>query len=313
MAFSGKTIAVVFGIRKGKDPRVVALFLDSQTGKIAAKQSWVGYADERTAIFPTAGGNFILLTGGQEDVSPPILYLLSSIGQELKTIRLPARYDRKGDYWQLLDSSSGRSALLIHGEDGFDELALLDTETLNSRSDWRLNSPESVKAISDQQMLSYGPDGVQLVRGFGDSSVHTLPLLNSQFVNGESILMLSPNPPGQATIITTTGEQLSSFQVAVNDPGPHNVRPVVYTPFVAADGRRFGMVVDDIGGRKFLQAYQRTLYIWQDMGKDLVFTLPLKYWIIYGPDVSLSADGSVLAVVNAQEVSAYSLPQFGNP
>jgi len=132
-------------------------------------------------------------------------------------------------------------------------------------------------------------------------------------VDDASILTMGLEPPGPANMVTIGGQQLSSFHVKVNDPGPHDVRPGVDPPFVSADGRRFGAVVDDIEGTRFFKRYQRTLYVWQDSGKQLIFTTPLKYWIIQGPEASLSADGSVLAVVNAQKVLAYSLPVFGSP
>jgi hypothetical protein len=163
-------------------------------------------------------------------------------------------------------------------------------------------------AISDEKVLLDEGSKKGLIGKFGSPlSGVDLPYGHSRFLTDDLFVNFAI-PFGPATIMTSTGNRVAAFNLGINDPGPHGVRPGITPPFASSNGRRFGTVIDQLAGPAFFRRDQRTLYVWQEPENTLVFEAPLKYSIIQGAEVMLSKDGSHLAVVNARKVSMYELP-----
>lgn len=308
LAFSTSTVAVVFDTPKPS--RIEALFFDPRTGSTVGKQSWVGDLDWHTPIFATSKGNFVLLTGGQEDGPPPTLHLLSPTGQEQKRILLYQGAGRSGS-WSGLSSPSGRSLLMIHFDNLLaDWFQLLDPDTFASRSEWSRNTANPTRifidAISDDNVLFSTSEGTNLIGKFGGPWRSILLLsARARFLTQDSLLTSSAD--GSINVVSDTGEQLRGFRFGVDSP---RAQSELGLPFVSADGQRFGAVVDE--RRTWPTPPTRTIDVWQKLGRELILAVPLN-WSTGIAEAALAADGSLLVAVNTQKIYAYKLPTGSSP
>lgn len=310
IASSTSTVAVIFDIERDKASQIAALFLASKTGGVIGQQSWIGDVDSRRQIFATSNGNFVLLTSGQGGGPPPILHLLSASGQELKGILLHQSEGTSGR-WQVLASPSGRSILLIHQQDGTpDSFQLLDGNTLESRSAWSATGTAKVfvEAMSDEAVL-FSSDSGHFIGRFGGPWQELSLLGRPQFLTEDRIITSSID--GSVNVVSDSGQQLNGFRAAPSRSDLPDVESAMDIPFVSADGQRFGAVIDE--RRPFPRPPTRTIKVWQSSGKELIFAAPL-HWSGYGfePETALSADGSLLVVVNTQKLYVYKLPMHAD-
>ncbi len=311
VACSTSTAAVIFNSQRDRTTQIGALFLDGKTGTIVGKELWIGDLDHRREIFATSSGNFVLLTSGQEDGPPPILHLLSPTGQEQKRILLH-QSEGRGGRWEALASPSGRSILLTHMDHGTpDSFQLLDANTLDLRFTWSSTGTTKafVEAISDEDVLFSTSDRRYLIGRFNGPWQTILLLGRPNFLTEDSIINSSVD--GSVSVVRDDGQQLDGFRVGVGHSGLPDAESELDIPFVSADGQRFGAVIDQ--RRAFPTPPTRTIYVWQKLGKELIFGAPLR-WSGYGfgPEATLSADGSLLVAVNTQKVYAYRLPPYKN-
>lgn len=333
IAFSRSTVAVIFDEKAEETQlgvgdkkiwygwRLSIVFLDAKTGSLVAKRTWIGDLDWHRRLIPTVGGNFVfLLTKFPEPKEippsesaqsksqrphPATLILLSSSGDELRRIDLPTQ--RGG--WQILASTSGKSVLLIGHHDQSLEFRLLDADTFNARAEW--SAADAAKwrpsAITDEYVL-FSADKEWLIGRFGsDSKFISLPDGHAQFLSSDSILTVTPptlSPSGTVTIMSITGKELASI-----DLGIHDRMEGAEPPIVAADGQRFGTIVDQLTNGRFLRRYQRTAYVWQEPRNDVVLRARIPY--SERPEAAISADGSALTILNAGKVTMYRLPASG--
>lgn len=309
VALSKNTVAVIFDTQKNKASQMTALFLDSKTGSVMGQQSWIGDLDYHSQIFATSSGSFVLLTSGQEDGPPPILHLLSAAGQEQKRIMLP-QSEGRGARWEALGSPSGRSVLLTHINNGTpDSFQLLDANTLESRSAWGRagNARVFVEAISDDDVLFSTSDRGYLIGPFSGPWQTILLVGRPRFLTEHSFITSTDD--GSVSVVGDDGQQLNGFRAGLGRPDSPGEESELNIPFVSSDGQRFGAVIDV--RRLFPTPPTRTIVVWQKLGKELIFAAPLD-WSGYGfgPEGTLSADGSLLVAVNTQKVYAYELPPY---
>ena len=330
IAFSRSTVAIIFDEKSEENQnrgtntkiwygwRLSVVFLNAATGALVAKRSWIGELDWHRRLIPTADGNFVLLltkfpqpveiplTGsGRSTLSsahPATLFLLSSSGDELKRIDL-----KHGSGWQILASPLGKSVLLYGRYNGSLELRLLDADTLEERAAW--SEPDAPKlqplAVSDEYALFRAGKEYLIERFDGESRKIPLPLGNLQFLSGDAILTVTPptiNPSGgRVTITSITGKEIAAIDLGIHDRLEGAIGPIV-----AADGQRFGTIVDQITGGRFSRKYQRTACIWQRPGNDVVLKTNIPY--SESPEAAMSSTGSALAVLNDGKIAMYRLP-----
>jgi hypothetical protein len=201
-------------------------------------------------------------------------------------------------------SPSGKTILLVRKDVDANDYFLFEADSLKLRSKWSRNTPGRVTAISDENMVSLDATG-QTITHFDDGSLRKVLLLGGQdeFLDATSILVFGSSPPGPAYIVTTGGEQLSTFRIPITAPNA-----LIDFPFASSDGQRFGTIVYDEGGPPLLRMRRKTIYVWQAQGRQLALTVPLKYDNAYGQEASLSPDGSILVVINALRAFAYRVP-----
>lgn len=328
IAFSKSTIAVIFDEKAEEDQgtatdkkvwngwRLSIVFLNPATGAVASKRSWIGDLDWHRRLIPTADGDFVFLLtkfpepleipltkGAQQQLQgphPATLFLLSSTGDELKRVNLSTG----GEGWEILASPSGRFVLLTDKYAKSIQFRLLDAHTLEQRAAWSVAEAANLRpsAISDEYVL-FSAGKESLIGGFSSESRKvSLPRGHTQFLSGDSILTVTPptlSPSGTATITSITGEEVTSI-----DLGIHDRMEGAISPFVAADGQRFGTITDRITGG-FLRKYQRTVYVWERPHNDVVLKTTIPY--SERPEAAISADGSALTVLNAGKIAMYSL------
>ena len=309
IALSTKAVAVIFDSRRNEATQIAALFLDGKTGGVIGHQSWSGDLDIRRQIFATSNGDFVLLTSGQEMRPAPTLHLLSATGQELKRTLLRQSEGRSGR-WEALAFPSGRSILLTHMDHGTpDSFQLLDANTLDSRWTWSRAGTAKVfvEAISDEDVLFSTADRGYLIGRFNGPWQNILVLGRPQFLTEDSIITSSVD--GSVNVVRDDGQQLNGFRAGVGHSGSPSRESEMYIPFVSADGLRFGAVIDERSA--FPTPPTRTIDVWQELGRDLIIAAPL-HWSGYGfgPEATLSADGSLLVAANIQKVYAYKLPPY---
>ncbi len=339
IAFAKNTIAVIFDERsdehlipdKGKKVwngwHLSLVFLGSTNGALIAKRSWIGDLDWHRRLLPTAKGNFLFLLStfpkpleiplpkrSQSDLygpHPTNLLLLSPTGNELKRIKLPINGMWKNERWTILGSLSGESVLLTHEGSELCEFRLLDAGTLGQRYVWTLPSATKLKpvALSDDYVLFSAGAGQAFIGRFNGSirSPLTLTFTHAQFLSDDSILELTEPrqvPGGTVAITTIAGKESSWF-----DLGIHRRMEGATPPFVAANGERFGTVVDQLVGNHFWSRYQRTAYVWQRPQNEVSFKAKLSY-SVDPPEAALSPGGSALAVLNAGRIVLYRLPSM---
>ena len=333
IAFSKSTVAVIFDEKSEENQnsgtntkiwygwRLSVVFLNAATGALVAKHSWIGKLDWHRRLIPTADGNFVLLLtkfpkpveiplteSGRLTLSsadPATIFLLSSSGDELKRIDL-----KHGNGWQILASPLGTSVLLCGRYNGSLEFHLLDADTLEERTAWSEADVPKLEplAVSDEYVLFRAGKEYLIERFDGESRKIPLPLGNPQFLSGDAILTVTPptmSPSGgRVTITSITGKEIAAIDLGIRDRLEGAIAPVA-----AADGQRFGTIVDQIGGR-FLQKYQRTARIWQRPGNDVVLKTDIPY--SERPEAALSSTGSALAILNGGKIAMYCLPTPNN-
>ena len=333
IAFSKSTVAVIFDEKSEEAQRTATdkkvwsgwrlsiVFLNAATGAVAGKRSWIGDLDWHRRLIPTADGNFVfLLTKFPEPVEmppstgtrsklqephPATLYLLSSTGDELKRVDLSTN----GKGWQILASPSGKSLLLMDEYNESIQFRLLDADTLQQRTAWSVADAGSLRpsAISDEYLLLKAGKESLIEKFNSESRKVPLPLGNAQFLSGDLILTVTPptlNPSGSATISNLKGEEVASIDLGIHDRMEGAIAPIV-----AADGQRFGTIVDKITGGRFLRKYQRTVYVWQWPRNGVVLNATIPY--SERPEGAISADGSALIVLNAGKTAMYRLSAPG--
>jgi hypothetical protein len=333
IAFSKSTVAIIFDEkseevqRKATDKidwygwRLSIVFLNAATGAEAAKRSWIGDLDWHRRLVPTAGGNFVFLLSkfpGPVEVPPTkdsqsklqephpaTLYLLSPTGDELKRVDLSTN----GKGWQILASPSGKSVLLMDEYNGSIQFRLLDADTLEQRTVWSAADAGSLRplAISDEYLLLKVGKEFLIEKFNSESRKVPLPLGNTQFLSGDLILTVTQpllNPSGSATISNLKGEEIASIDLGIHDRMEGAIAPIV-----AADGQRFGTIVDKISRGRFLRKYQRTAYVWQWPRNGVVLNATIPY--SERPEGAISADGSALIVLNAGKAAMYRLSALG--
>jgi hypothetical protein len=288
--------------------RLVGLFWDRRTGELRAKRSWI--ADLHTELFSTASGNFVLRLDefpGPLRLDEPRqsnLILLSPNGEELRRISLPVRGKSKGEWWEVISSTSGKSILAVHFfEREPREYVLLDAETFQRRATW--NSTEKrihhVQAISDEHLLYLGLGANETFIGTADGHLNRIELPDGwkQFLRDDLILTLSHRPWAVA-ITKLSGERFVSFELGLPDRDAMANRP-----FVSADGARFGTVTTVRG--------QSKLYVWQAPESQPIFTIPVTYLTTQSTEAVLSPDGLHVAFINNGAIFVYTLPASATP
>lgn len=333
IAFSSSSVAVLFD-EKAEEAntgdtklwsgwRLSIVFLDPATGSLIAKRTWIGDLDWHRRLLPTSKGDFAFLLakfGVPIDVTPnkkrqppprvphpATLLLLSPSGEELKRGELSSEGDWLREPWQMLGSPSGRSILLIHKYQNRSELRLFNADALEQRALWETTGTAQWQplAISDESLLF--STGKQYAIGrFGSDLMSNIPLPrgNSGFLGEDSIVTVT-NPvagaPASITITTITRDKAASINLGVRDKMEGATPPIV-----AANGQRFGTVIDKIISGRFLRKYHRFLCIWQRPGNDLVLNTEIPF-SGDAPPGAISADGSAIAVLNAGKVAMYHL------
>jgi len=332
IAFSKSTIAVIFDEKAEEDQstdkkvwygwRLSIVFLNPATGDVAAKRSWIGDLDWRRRLIPTADGNFVfLLTKFPEPIEvpgtqetrrieaarphPATLFLLSSTGDEVKHVDLATG----GRGWQISVSPSGKSILLAYEFDKSIQFRLLDADTFEQRAAWSAADAGGLKplAISDEYVLFSAGKASLIERFSSESRQVPLPRGHAQFLSGDLILTVTPptlSPSGSATITSINGEEVASIDLGIHDRMEGAIPPIV-----AADGQRFGTIVDRITGGRFLRKYQRIAYVWERPRNDVVLKTEIPY--SERPEAAISADGSALTVLNAGKIAMYRLSAPG--
>ncbi len=335
IAFSKSTVAVIFDEKSEEVQRTAAdkkvwygwrlsiVFLNAATGAVAGKRSWIGDLDWHRRLIPTADGNFVfLLTKFPEPIEmppsngarskmqephPATLYLLSSTGEELKRLDLSTN----GKGWQILASPSGKSVLLMDGYNGSIQFRLLDADTLEQHAVWSIADAGGLRpsTISDEYLLLNAGKESLIEKFTSESRKVSLPLGNAQFLSSDLILTVTPptlNPSGSATISSLKGEEVASIDLGIHDRMEGAIAPIV-----AADGQRFGTIIDQITVGRFLRKYQRTAYVWERPRNGVVLKTKIPY--SEKPEAAISADGSALAVLNARKIALYRLPAPAAP
>jgi hypothetical protein len=329
IAFSKSTVAVIFDEKSEEVQRAATdktvwygwrlsiVFLNAATGAVTGKRSWIGDLDWHRRLIPTADGNFVFLLtkfpgpiemspsngskSKMQEPHPATLYLLSSTGDELKRLDLSTN----GKGWQILASPSGKSVLLMDEYNGSIQFRLLDADTLEQHAVWSIADTPNLRpsAISDEYLLLKAGKESLIEKFTSESRKVPLPLGNTQFLSGDLILTVTPptlGPSGSATISNLRGEEVASIDLVIHDRMEGAIAPIV-----AADGQRFGTIIDQITVGHFLRKYQRTVYVWERPRNGLVLKTRIPY--SERPEAAISADGSALIVLNAGKVAMYRL------
>jgi hypothetical protein len=164
-------------------------------------------------------------------------------------------------------------------------------------------------AVSDEYLLFRAGKEYLIERFDGESRKIPLPLGNPQFLSGDAILTVTPptmNPSGgRVTITSITGKEIAAIDLGIHDRLEGAIAPIV-----AADGQRFGTIVDQITGGSFLRKYQRTACIWQRPGNDVVLKTNIPY--SERTEAAMASTGSALAVLNDGKIAMYRLPAPNN-
>jgi hypothetical protein len=173
VAATNRVVAVAWGILAhpaepgvsdnwwSKPWEVNLLLFDANNGKLNSKSGpWT--SDSSFELYPTAHGNFLLFLRHFHDAKQnpgETLYLLSPSGEELRKLDLlPSVRGSKPGWSEFLVSPSGSTVLLGQIlEDGV-HYRLLDSDTLETRSEWTREAGSDspgIVALSDKELLGF--------------------------------------------------------------------------------------------------------------------------------------------------------------
>jgi hypothetical protein len=340
VAATDNYVAVAFDVKEpvGSPPHLPAeaqsslslVIFDANNGKLSATcgpwivSSWFN-------LWSTAGGSFLLHLTSLSDASPQgseTLLLVSPTCTELKRIRLPYQENLAHHSWQILQSPSRHTLLLVEEHKDGNDYQLRGSDSLELERQWFEPNSKAplIIAVSDKGLLGVLPRPTSATsdaspiadyyRTF-DGAWRRLPLSNYYSFLSDDALVGTTDSAAQSWSVSKTHvaairlDGTAIFSATVSSAGYHVARTSEI--LVSSDGDHFAFTLDLSGAGWFwgnldMGPEHHSVYVWSASRPEPCAKIKLRSWLDL-PSLAFAPGGSWFALLlDGSKLSVRPLP-----